>query len=197
MTTDASNAATTATTATAALPSDSRSFMTGRGSLYLAGILAVFTGYIAYGVLTMDVPESAQSPGPKFYPALLVVATSAIIVGLVISAIRNPDIEEGDTRYVPPVGENRAESMIQSTGRPDTRNLLIAIASFLVFALILEPVGWVISAALLFWALTLTFNSKKPLTKLAVGLVVSCAIQVAFSMGLGLSLPAGILGGLF
>ncbi|MGJ0184773.1 tripartite tricarboxylate transporter TctB family protein [Corynebacterium glyciniphilum] len=184
-------------TSTTSLPSDRQSFMTGRGSLYLAGILALFTAYIGYGILTMDVPDSAQSPGPKFYPTLLVVATTAIIIGLVVNAIRNPDIEEGDTRYVPPVGENRDEAMIQASGRPDTRNLIIAIVSFLVFALVLEPVGWVISAALLFWALTLTFNAKKPLIKLAVGLVVSCAIQVAFSMGLGLALPAGILGGLF
>ncbi|MGO1949124.1 MAG: tripartite tricarboxylate transporter TctB family protein [Mycobacteriaceae bacterium] len=182
---------------TTVLPSGKRSFMTGRGSLYLAGVLALFTGYIAYGIITMDVPESAQAPGPKFYPTLLVVATSLIIIGLVISALRNPDIEEGDTLYIPPVGENRSESMIQSTDKPDTRNLIVAMASFLVFALILEPVGWILSAALLFWVLTLTFNAKKPLFKLAVGLVVSCAIQVAFSNGLGLALPAGILGGVF
>lgn len=179
------------------LPSEKKSFMTGRGSLYLAGILALFTAYIGYGIITMDVPESAQSPGPKFYPTLLVIATSAIIVGLVISALRFPDREEGDTLYVPPVGENRSESMIQSSDRPDTRNLVIAIVAFLVFTLILEPVGWIISAALLFWVLTMAFNSKKPLTKLAVALVVSCAIQVAFSSGLGLALPAGILGGVF
>lgn len=46
-------------------------------------------------------------------------------------------------------------------------------------------------------ALTLTLGAKRPVFYLAFGLVVSSAIQVAFSMGLGLNLPAGVLVGLF
>ncbi|AKK10012.1 tripartite tricarboxylate transporter TctB family protein [Corynebacterium testudinoris] len=170
-------------------------FLKGYGSLVVAAILAVFTVYVIYGILTMDVPASAQSPGPKLYPSLLAAFSTVLVVALVVETFRHPEFDRG-TRYVPPVGEDVAESMLPVT-QTNRRGLLIAIMAFGVFALVLEPLGWIISAALLFWVLSLALGGKKPLLNLAVGLVVSSAIQVAFSMGLGLSLPAGILGGIF
>lgn len=43
----------------------------------------------------------------------------------------------------------------------------------------------------------MTLGAKRPVFNLAAGLVVSSAIQVAFSFGLGLNLPTGVPGGLF
>ncbi|MGP6174201.1 tripartite tricarboxylate transporter TctB family protein [Corynebacterium sp. A21] len=172
-----------------------RPLLHGRGSLFVAAALGIFTLYIVYGILTMDVPASAQSPGPKFYPALLAVISGILTVALTIDTLRNPD-EESPTRYIAPVGESVGEALIP-VKETDKKALALGILAFLIFAFILEPVGWIIAAALLFCAIALTLGAKRPFFNLAVGLVVSSAIQVAFSLGLGLSLPAGILGGLF
>lgn len=172
-----------------------RRLLGGRGSLFVAIALGLFTLYIIYGIITMEVPESAQAPGPKLYPTLLAIVSGVLTVVLTIDTFRNPD-EQPPHRYTAPVGENVGQALIP-VPETDKKALALGMLAFLIFAFILEPVGWIISAALLFWAITLTMGGKRPLFNLAVGLVVSSTVQVAFSMGLGLSLPAGILGGLF
>ena len=69
------------------------------------------------------------------------------------------------------------------------------VGGFLLFSLLLEFLGWVIGAALLFWCVAQGFGAKKPLMSLIVGLTVSSLAYIAFDMALGLSLPSGILGG--
>lgn len=172
-----------------------RPLLNGRGSLFVAAALGMFTIYIVYGIMTMEVPDSAQSPGPKLYPTLLAIASGVLTVVLIIDTLRNPDSEPAH-RYTAPVGETVKEALIP-VQETDNKNLALGMLTFLIFAFILEPVGWIISAALLFWAIALCMGAKRPLFNLGVGLVVSSTIQVAFSMGLGLSLPAGILGGIF
>ncbi|BAU97421.1 tripartite tricarboxylate transporter TctB family protein [Corynebacterium suranareeae] len=173
----------------------SRHILNGRGSLFVAAALGIFTLYIVYGIFTMDVPDSAQAPGPKLYPTLLAIASGVLTIALVIDTFRHPD-NEPPHRYTAPVGETVGEALIP-VKETDRKNLILALIAVLVFAFLLEPLGWIISAALLFWAIALCMGSGRPIFNMAVGLVVSSAIQVAFSMGLGLSLPAGILGGLF
>lgn len=176
-------------------PPSKRPLLHGRGSLFVAAALALFTIYIVYGLITMDVPDSAQSPGPKLYPGLLAGFSSILCVALIIETFRNPN-EEPANRYTAPVGENVGEQLIP-VQETDKKNLALGILAFLIFAFILEPIGWIIAAGLLFWAIAQTMGAKRPVFNLGVGLVVSSAVQVAFSLGLGLSLPAGILGGLF
>lgn len=169
--------------------------LNGRGSLFVAAALGLFTIYIVYGIFTMEVPESAQAPGPKLYPTILAIASGVLTVVLIIDTLRNPDLTPAH-RYNAPVGET-VDAPLIPVQETDNKNLALSMLAFFIFAFILEPVGWIISAALLFWAIALCMGAKRPLFNLAVGLVVSSAVQVAFSMGLGLSLPAGILGGIF
>ena len=52
-----------------------RSWWTGRSGLVLALIMAAFGTYMLYGVLTMQVAEDADKPGPQFVP--MVIATAS------------------------------------------------------------------------------------------------------------------------
>jgi putative tricarboxylic transport membrane protein len=72
-----------------------------------------------------------------------------------------------------------------------------SVAGFLVFALTIEVLGWILAAALLFWAVARGIGSRRPLFDISLALVLSSAIYLAFSVGLGLNLPSGILGGGF
>ncbi|WP_343913021.1 tripartite tricarboxylate transporter TctB family protein, partial [Ornithinicoccus hortensis] len=63
------------------------------------------------------------------------------------------------------------------------------------FALILETVGWIISAALVFWGITIGLGNRRYLFNLLIGLAMSSIMQLVFSGMLGLSLPPGVMGG--
>ena len=73
----------------------------------------------------------------------------------------------------------------------------VVVFGFLAFALTLEVLGWILAAALLFWAVARGFGSRRPLFDISLALLVSSAIYLAFTVGLGLTLPSGILGGGF
>ena len=62
--------------------------------------------------------------------------------------------------------------------------------------MVLPVLGWLLSAAALFWVLSWAFGSRRPLLDIGVSIIVSSLVQLAFGAGLGLSLPAGILEGL-
>ncbi|MGO1183443.1 MAG: tripartite tricarboxylate transporter TctB family protein [Micrococcaceae bacterium] len=187
-------------------PSAARAAYGGRGSLIVAGLTLALALYITVGLFTMDVPESSQPPGPKFYPLILAVVTYALCAILVINVIRKPEAPETvaiqiaadpTTVDADPESAAPAPTTREVAFRGDWKAVVIAVASFLVFTLILVPVGWIISAALMFGVMSWALGSKRPVLDLAIGLVVSSAVQVAFSMGLSLNLPAGVLGGIF
>ena len=68
------------------------------------------------------------------------------------------------------------------------------IGGFLAFALTIELLGWILAAALLFWCVARGIGSRRPLFDASLALVVSSVIYLLFAMGLGLNLPAGVLG---
>jgi putative tricarboxylic transport membrane protein len=77
----------------------------------------------------------------------------------------------------------------------DVRSLLWVVLSFLGFAFLLEILGWIIAAGLLFWCVARAFGSTRHLGGLVVGLTVSSIAYIGFDMVLGMPLPSGILGG--
>lgn len=162
--------------------------LAGRAGLVLAGLMALLGVYLTVGVVTMDVPEGSESPGPTFFPTLLAVACFVLAVALVVQLVRHPEPPTADEALDEYGGQHRTFS--------DFRALGITVVGFLAFALLLEPLGWILSAALLFWSIAFAMGSRRGLVDVAVALTLSCAVQVAFSAGLGLSLPGGPLEGI-
>lgn len=165
-------------------------FWRGRGSLVIAGFVYALAIYLTIGLITMEVPESAEAPGPKFYPIILTIGAYLLGTLLTLDTWRHPQ-----PRNPPDTASSEPET--SSAPPMDPKAVIVSIAAFLVFALVLQPLGWILSAALLFWVMSLALGAPRRLQSLGIGLALSSAIQIAFSMGLGLTLPAGILGGIF
>jgi putative tricarboxylic transport membrane protein len=159
----------------------------------LAGLVLAFGVYLTVGILTMTVPASAESPGPTFFPTLLAVGCYLLAALLVLHYVRHPEAPSDSD------GVEEVEHVEQGARHPSTftdwRTLGLVMAGFLAFVLLLNPVGWILSAALMFWTIAWAMGSRSPLKDVGIALVLSCAVQVAFSAGLGLHLPAGILEG--
>ncbi|WP_413336562.1 tripartite tricarboxylate transporter TctB family protein [Brevibacterium sp. GP-SGM9] len=63
----------------------------GRSGLIVPVIMAAFSTYLLVGILTMEVAEDADQPGPQFFPMLIMIVGYAITVLLTIAYIRNPE----------------------------------------------------------------------------------------------------------
>lgn len=168
---------------TDSVPDSGHGFWAGRSGLVVAGILAAIGTYLTVGIAIMDVPEGAKAPGPTFFPVLIVIAIFVLAALLAVQTLRKP-------AHVPEsTGEHRFHT--------DWKSLGLVFVSFLAFALLLVPAGWLVSAALLFWGVSRALGSQRPLFDLGLSLVFSSCIQLAFGAGLGLNLPGGILEGIF
>jgi putative tricarboxylic transport membrane protein len=147
----------------------------------MAGVVLALAIYLTVGITTMAVPEGAEAPGPKFFPTLLAGGLYTLVVLLVVQHFRTPVASEP--------GETAGRS------GSNWRSLGAVLVAFAGFAVVLQPAGWIFSAALLFWLVSRALGSRRTYFDIGLSLVFSCVIQIAFSAGLGLNLPPGLLEG--
>ncbi|MFF2377085.1 tripartite tricarboxylate transporter TctB family protein [Streptomyces xiamenensis] len=201
---------------------DTPSFWTGRSEFIVVAVLLALAVFLTHGTVTMTVPPTAGSPGPQFFPWIITGLAYLLAAVLAWKVIRHPsapplppgveapgdeaeagdaeatDTEATDTEATPapaPVQQPARTTAQQYRTHTDWRSVGIIIGTFVLFTVALEPVGWLLSAALLFFGVAYALDGKRPLFDMSLSLAVSAIVQLAFSAGLGLNLPAGILGG--
>ncbi|MFJ9552230.1 tripartite tricarboxylate transporter TctB family protein [Nocardiopsis sp. NPDC101807] len=185
-----------------------RRWWRGRSEIFV-GLLTIGIGlFLGEQTLTMHVPDNSASPGPQFFPAVVAVLMVVLGAALALQVIRRPAPEP---EAGPADAESRAHDQAGAVGElvdgerspagapathSDWRTVGLVIGSVALFALLLQPVGWLLSGALLFFGVAWAFGDKRrPVFEAGVALVYSSVVQLAFVAGLGLKLPAGILGG--
>lgn len=204
-------------TSVSAVVGDKLRFRRGRGAsgiakaLVMPIVLAAFATYLVYGIVTMRVPASAAFPGPQFFPGIIAAGLYVFAVILGIAAVRSLSENPTADATTPAAGEAPAtaataasvevpagaDATAERAVGVDWRSFAWVVGPFLVFAFLLGILGWIIAAALLFAGIARGFGHARPLFALFVGLTISSLTYIAFDMGLGLSLPSGILGWAF
>lgn len=181
--------------------------------IVVAGLLAL-AAYLTIGIVTMDVPEGISTPGPKFFPTIIAGFLYVLAALLTIDVLRHPRDPGGATDAPAEVSgamlqdmgdlEDTGEIAVvrpgqspEDQGRPpiDWRTVGLVFGGLVLFAVTLLPLGWLLSATALFWIVCHALGSKRPVFDIAVALIFASFIQLAFSAGLGLPLPAGIFEG--
>lgn len=82
----------------------------GRSGLLVPLILGAFSTYLLIGILTMEVAEDSDPPGPQFFPMIIMVLGYVITVLLVLAIIRNPEPVDADTAAPAEAREEKAFS---------------------------------------------------------------------------------------
>jgi putative tricarboxylic transport membrane protein len=182
---------------------DQPTWWRGRSEIFV-GLLTIGIGvFVGVQTLTMHVPDNSASPGPQLFPAIVAVLMLVLGAALVVQVALRPAAPEpegtdhsgGDAGVVGDLVEGRGPAAGAPAAHSDWRAVGTVLGSVVLFALLLQPVGWLLSGALLFFGVTWAFGGRRPLFEAAVALAYSSVVQLAFVGGLGLNLPAGILGG--
>jgi putative tricarboxylic transport membrane protein len=168
---------------TAATGGDTRE--QGRSELGVALFLGVVGLVIIVSALML--PESRIARGPVGPAAVPMVVGSLLLITSVFLAV---DIWRGG-RGEPEGGED-----IELGGRSDWRTVGLVAVAFLANALLIEPLGWVFSGAVLFWGAAFALGSRHYIRDAVIAFVLSIGSWYLFALGLGIVLPPGILRGI-
>lgn len=126
----------------------------------------------------------ADPVGPKPVPLLLGVLL------LLVAAVYAVDVARGGA------GEPEAGEDVDLGSPIDWRTVLLLIGAFLVNAVLIEPLGWVISGTLLFWGSAFALGNRHHVRNLLIAVVLALVTFYTFAIGLGVNLPAGVLQGI-
>ena len=157
----------------------------GRSELGVALFLGALGLLVVVSALLLPDSRIARGPvGPAAVP--LVVGTLLLVVAVLLAV----DVLRGG-RGEPEGGED-----VELGGSSDWRTVLMLAAAFVANALLIEPVGWWFSGAVLFWGAAFALGSPHHVRNAAIGFALSFGTFYFFALGLGTTLPPGILRGI-
>ncbi|GAA1448276.1 tripartite tricarboxylate transporter TctB family protein [Nocardiopsis tropica] len=142
-------------------------------------LVAALGAVCLWGAFTVEAPPNVTRPGPAAFPGA--VGGLLLLVAACLSAVNVRNLRSGAV--------SGANGLAWFEGRP----VLLILAGLVVHIAVLEHVGWLLSGALLFWVVAYAFGARAHVRDAVVALSMSAAVQVGFSLGLGLSLPGGFL----
>ena len=151
--------------------------------------VALFLGALGLLVVVsaLLLPESRIARGPVGPAVVPLVVGALLIITAVVLAL---DIRRGG-RGEPEGGED-----IDISAPSDWRTVLMLAAAFVANALLIEPVGWWFSGAVLFWGSAFALGSRHYVRDAALAFALSLGTFYLFALGLGTTLPPGILRGI-
>jgi putative tricarboxylic transport membrane protein len=151
--------------------------------------VALFLGALGLLVVVsaLLLPESRIARGPVGPAAVPVVVGGLLVITSVFLAV---DVWRGG-RGEPEGGED-----IELTGGSDWRTVAMLAVAFVANALLIEPLGWVFSGAILFWGSAFALGSRHYVRDAVIAVALSIGSFYLFALGLGIVLPPGILRGI-
>lgn len=164
-------------------PAARRSPLAGKSELGLAGLLLAIGVFLLVETRRIEVPLNANAVGPRFFPTVVGVVLVVVSLWLTVDVLRGGH------------GEMEAAEDVDVTRSSDWRTLALLSGTFLVHALLLEPLGFPLAAALLFFGVAASLGSRRWARDAAVAVLLAVLVFVVFARGLGVGLPAGVLQG--
>ncbi|NBE96053.1 tripartite tricarboxylate transporter TctB family protein [Nonomuraea sp. KC401] len=154
-----------------------------RPELGLALVVLVLGVLVVVGTLDVSAAASQLGLGPRFFPML--VGGAMVLIGLFYVA----DVLRGGR------GDPEESEDIDARAPADWRSVGLVSGIFLAFSALLNVLGWIIGASLLFFGLAVALGAEHKLRAAVIAVVMGITTYLLFVRGLGVSLPGGPLTG--
>ena len=149
---------------------------------YLFAVLSIILGFVTFiGSFGIAQSSSADTFGPQSFPWLVAILLVGSGIFVLIDLLRGKRGQADD-------GED-----IDLSSKTDWGVVIKLIALFIIHSLLIRVIGWWLAAALLFFGAAWALGAKRLGRTAIIGLLLGLILQIAFGVGLGLSLPAGPL----
>ncbi|MGY0022908.1 tripartite tricarboxylate transporter TctB family protein [Streptomyces sp. cg35] len=165
-------------------PTTRTSWLREHSELGVCVLLLALGALVLTDALTMDVDLTQRGPvGPRTVP--IVVGTGLLVVAVLLAV----DVLRGGR------GEAEGGEDIDLSEPADWRTVLLLAGVFLATAVLIEPLGFPVAGALLFWGAAYALGSRHPRRDPLIAAGLSLLTFVVFNNLLGVPLPGGPLMG--
>jgi putative tricarboxylic transport membrane protein len=155
------------------------------GEMLLALVAVVFGILIVWQATLIRLTPAYSKVGPRVIPYI-------VGVGLVVAGVWL-----GYEALTGHASAGTAESEDADPTLPtDWRTVGLLALALLAYLVLIERAGFIIASVVLFVMGAFAMGSRRLARDIAIGIVMSTALYLVFSRGLGLSLPPGILMGI-
>ncbi|MFI9611887.1 tripartite tricarboxylate transporter TctB family protein [Streptomyces sp. NPDC052023] len=161
-----------------------RSWLRDHSELGVCVLLLALGALVLTDALTMDVDIAQRGPvGPRTVP--VGVGTGLLLIAALLAV----DVLRG--------GRGQAETGedVDLSEPADGRTVLLLAGVFLGAAVLIEPLGFPVAGALLFWGAAFALGSRRPDRDPLIAAVLSLVTYAVFNNLLGVPLPGGPLMG--
>lgn len=162
------------------------------GALVIPVVLLAVGITLVTGILTMDQTGDGGLFGPTAFPWVIAVLCLVVAVLMALQVLR-----PGTAPPSADPGDEADEILDGEPAAPDGTNwrgVVIVVGGVLLFILLLQPIGWLISATLMFAIVAVGLGARNHAVSLVAGLGLAAAIQLVFGGLLGIHIPPGVLG---
>ncbi|WP_267245840.1 tripartite tricarboxylate transporter TctB family protein [Streptomyces sp. PR69] len=161
-----------------------RSWLREHSELGVGALLFLIGVLVLTDALTMDVDIAQRGPvGPKTVP--VVIGASLLLVAVLLAV----DVLRGGR------GEAEGGEDVDLSEPADWRTVLLLAGVFLGFAVLIGPLGFPLSGALLFWGAAFALGSRRYDRDPLIAAVLALTTYIVFDRLLGVPLPGGPLMG--
>ncbi|MEU3039442.1 tripartite tricarboxylate transporter TctB family protein [Streptomyces diastaticus] len=165
-------------------PSGRRAWLRDHSELGVSVLLLALGVLVLTDALTMQVDIAQRGPvGPRTVP--LVIGGGLLVVSLLLAV----DVLRGGR------GEAEGGEDVDLAEPADLRTVLLLTGVFLATAVLIEPLGFPVSGALLFWGTAYALGSRRVDRDPLIAAGLALFTYVVFNNLLGVPLPGGPLMG--
>ncbi|MDR0378934.1 MAG: tripartite tricarboxylate transporter TctB family protein [Candidatus Accumulibacter sp.] len=147
----------------------------------IGGLVGMAIGLLALWQGSTMPTDVVMKIGPSFFPGLLAGGLILFSVTLLINAL---------------LGRSKGTVEALRLADPGTRRGLVTLGAAMVFCIIIEPLGFILSSILFLVFMIRMLGKRTPASLLAAPLLITIGVWVVFEKILHLTLPAGILAGI-
>lgn len=140
-------------------------------------VLLLFSALYVWAIQYIPDRTIPNTPGPSFFPYVIVSLVALLSVSLLIKGLRGLQNTEGAAAV--------------SVG---SRLTALTLFSFVIFLLLLEPLGFLTAAIPFFAILMLLFGSRSVLSIVVWSIVIPVTLYLIFTEAFQILLPAGPFG---
>ncbi|GAA3598201.1 tripartite tricarboxylate transporter TctB family protein [Agrococcus terreus] len=155
-----------------------------KGELAFSGLLLALGIFVVIEAALIPIPLASSNVGPRFMPhfagGLLILAAGWTIIEL----FRGHSVAPEESELTDP------------TQRFNAVRVAILLASVIGFAVLLDPLGYLIAAPLAFFGLLLAFGARRWWAMALVSIVLPVLVYLFFAKTLGIYLPEGVFAGI-